>query len=195
MSFIQTYAKELVSLLVPLLTLIFNRVFKSKAKLQIGNPHKFTFLVQQPLLDDAGNVISRMQTIHTSSFVLKNAGAETAKTVELVFNWKPDCANIWPSRHFTEHSEPDGRFVMIFDNLAPAEVLGCEILSVNKELPILITARSEQCVAQPINLQPQQVVKPWVVRIVFGLFFIGLGFSVYVLIVLLQFLILRTPQP
>lgn len=195
MTFVELHAKELVALFVPILTWALNRTFRARAKLQLGNPHRFTFLVPQPLLNAEGQVVSQHQTVHTASFILKNAGAEPAKTVELVFNWKPECVNIWPSRHVTEHLEADGRFVMVFDNLAPSEVLGFELLAVNRDVPQLITARSEQCVAQPINMLPQPVAKPWQIRAFVGFAFAGLGLSVYLMLVFLQFIVLRTPQP
>lgn len=195
MSFIQMYAKELISLIVPFLTWAINRTLKSKAKLILGNPHNFTFLVQQPLLREDGTQVAPRQTAHTSSFVLKNAGTEPAKQVELVFNWKPLCLNIWPSRHITEHVEQDDRYVVILDNLAPGELVGFELLSVNADLPQLILARSEQCVAKSVELAPQPVAKPWQVKVFVSLALFGLGFSIYLLLLLLQFVILRSPLP
>ena len=37
MTFIQTYLKEIISLLAPLITLALNRVFRAKVKLRIAN--------------------------------------------------------------------------------------------------------------------------------------------------------------
>ena len=120
MEFLQAYGKELVSLAVPLITWLLNRVFKARAQLRLASPHAFTFLIPHPLLDQQGAEIAPRQTIHTRSFIIQNAGKETATKVELVFNWKPPCVNIWPSRHFVEHNEPDGRYIMVFDSLAPS---------------------------------------------------------------------------
>ena len=193
MAFLETYGKELVALLVPFITWTLNTLFRAKAKLLLASPHSFTFLVQQPRLDAQGNIISPAQTVQTISFVLRNAGKETATNVELVFNWKPLCLNVWPSRHFAEHTEPDNRYVLIFDSLAPNEVVGCELLTINDQLPVLITARSDQCAAQTIEMYPQPVVKNWLRRV--GVFFMlaGLALVVYMAILLLQFLVLKTP--
>jgi hypothetical protein len=195
MSLIETYAKELVSLIVPLVTWMLNNVFKPKAKLLLALPHTFTLLVQVPLLDKEGNQISPTQTVHTGSWLLSNAGTETAKNVELVFNWKPLCLNVWPQRHFTEHTEADNRYVIIFESLAPNEVVGCELLSINCDLPSLLNARSDQCVAKSIVMYPQPVAKAWQTRVFTVLSFAGLGLVVYLGIVLLQFLVLKTPFP
>jgi hypothetical protein len=193
MTFFETYGKEVVSLVVPLFAWALNTFFRAKAKLFLASPHTFTFLVQQPLLDPQGNQISPAQTVHTRSFMAWNAGKITATKVELVFNWKPLCINVLPSRHFEEHTEPDNRYIMIFESLAPNEYLGCEVMSINSELPHLITVRSDQCVAQTINMYPQPVVPNWKRRTAAALMLAGLALAVYISILLIQFLVLKTP--
>jgi hypothetical protein len=193
MTLIQTYGKEIIAIVIPLVTWLLNTFFKAKAKLLLASPHTFTFLVQQPLVDAQGNQVAPTQTVHTRSLMVRNAGKETATNVEWVFNWKPMCINVWPSRHFEEHIESDNRYVMIFSSLAPQEHLGCEIFSINSELPNLITVRSDQCVAQTINMYPQPIVPLWKRRIAALLLLSGLALAVYVVIVLLQFLIIKTP--
>ena len=193
MTFFETYGKEIVSLLVPILTWMLNGVFKAKAKLQVALPHQFTFLVQQPLINAEGNQVSPTQTVRTNSFIIRNAGREPASKVELVFNWKPMCLNLWPVRHYEEHVEPDNRYVLIFDSLAPNEVLGVEVLSVNYDLPNLVTVRSAECIAQNINMYPQPVISQSVRVIATVLRALGLAAAVYLAIVLVQFLVLKTP--
>jgi hypothetical protein len=193
MTLVETYGKEIVSSLVPFITFALNSLFKAKAKLLLSIPHSFTYLVQQPLLDAQGKVVSPTQTVKTNSVVLQNAGRDTATNVELVFNWKPTCINIWPSRHFTEHVEADNRYIMIFDSLAPREIIGCELLAINAELPNLVTARSDQCVSQPVEMYPQPIIKTWQRRLAILLTLAGMGVVVYLAILLLQFLVLRTP--
>ena len=194
MEFIQQYAKELFALLVPLVTWILSNRFRARAKLQLGIPHSFTFIVQEPLRDKEGNVLRETQTVHTASHVVTNSGRETATKVELVFNWKPLCINIWPSRHYEEHSGQDGRHVMVFDSLAPNEQIGFELLSVNGDLPALANARSDQCTATSIAMHPQPIVAAWKRRLVVTLLFFGLSFSIYLATLILQFLILATPS-
>lgn len=193
MMFLETYGKEIVALLVPFVTWALNTFFKAKARLLLASPHTFTFLVQQPLLNSQGAQISPSQTVHTRSLMVWNAGKETATKVEWVFNWRPSCINVWPPRHFEEHTEPDNRYVIIFDSLAPNEYLGCELFSINTQLPDLLTVRSDQCVAQTITMYPQPVVPNWRRRIAVALMFAGLALVVYTTLVLLQFLVLKTP--
>ena len=193
MTFLETYGKEIVSLLVPVITLVLNSLFKAKAKLQVALPHQFTFLVQEPLINAEGQQVSPTQTVRTNSFIIRNAGRDKATKLELVFNWKPMCINIWPVRHYEEHIEPDRRYVLIFDSLAPGEVLGAEVLTVNGDLPNLVTVRSAECTAQNINMYPQPVISNNVRRTATVLMALGLAASVYLGIVLVQFLVLRTP--
>ncbi|NTV60588.1 MAG: hypothetical protein HGA77_04695 [Chlorobiaceae bacterium] len=193
MSFFQTYAKELVSLLVPLLAWILTRFFRTKAKLILANPHSFIFLVPEPLVDADGKVITPTQTVRTASYLLRNNGSDPAKNVEIVFNWKPRCINIWPSRHITEHVEMDKRYVVVLDSLAPNEFVGFELLSVNEEVPQLVSARSEQCVAKSVEMYPQPILKPWQIRFFIVLLLIGVGTAIYILLLILQFLLLGTP--
>jgi hypothetical protein len=193
MNFLETYGKEIVSLIVPLITLALNTFFKAKAKLLLASPHTFTFIIQQPLLNSQGNQISPVQTIHTISHVINNVGKETATKIELLFNWKPLCINFWPPRHYSEQTEPDGRYTLIFDSLAPNEVMGCELLTLNSDLPSLLVVRSDQCVAKTITMYPQPMIKNWQRRISIILVLAGLSLVVYLAIWLLQFLVLKTP--
>ncbi|MGF6599805.1 hypothetical protein P3T23_004539 [Paraburkholderia sp. GAS448] len=193
MQWIQTYSKELVSLIVPFIAWVLNNKLKGKVRLQLATPHSFTFLVQEPLRGPDGNEIRPTQTVHTQSVTVRNAGREPATRLEMVFNWEPMCANVWPPRHFEKHIEPDGRYVLIFDSLSPRETVGCEILSVNRELPFVVTVRCDQCVAQPITMYPQPVVSDKMRIVAFVLMMLGLAAAVYLSILVAQFLILATP--
>jgi hypothetical protein len=191
--FLRIYAKELVSLLVPFIAWGLARFFRTRAKLVLANPHTFTFLVQEPLRDAQGNEISPTQTVRTVSYLVKNTGSEPAKNVELVLNWKPLCINIWPSRHITEHIEPDRRYVVILDSLAPNEFVGLELLSVNAEVPELVTVRSEECIAKRVEMYPQPLVKPWLARTAAIMMLAGTGVVIYLTLLVLQFLLIGTP--
>ncbi|WP_312345414.1 hypothetical protein, partial [Stenotrophomonas acidaminiphila] len=179
--------------LVPLVAWALSTFFKARARLLVARPHSFTFLVQEPLLDQNGTQISPTQTINTSSFALSNSGRETATKVEIVLNWKPQCVNLWPARHYEERIEPDNRYTMTIDSLAPREDVGFSMFSINNDLPAILIARCDQCVAQPINMEPQPIVSTWRRRTLAFLAFAGLSTLIYATIVLLQFLVLKTP--
>lgn len=191
--FLRTYGKEIFAAAVPILVWILNYVFRARAKLLYAIQHQFVYLIQEPLHDADGNIISATQNATTRSLTLTNTGRATATKVELAFNWKPLFLNVWPPRHFEEIEEPDGRYVMKFDSLAPDEFIGCNLLSVNAELPNLVTARSDQCTAKEILMYPQPHVENWKRRLAVFLVFVGFATSIYFLVVLLQLLVLKTP--
>ncbi len=193
MTFFTTYAKEIFSLLVPLLTWVLNTRLKAKAKLAWWTRHSFTFLIQEPRLDAAGNQISPSQLVRTASVIVSNKGKETSKNVEIVFNWKPQYLNIWPVRDYVEKNAPGDRYVMIFDSLSPNEDVAIELLSVNLELPDLLTVRCDQCVGDRIETISYPVVAKWKINVIRSLALVGFAGVIYIVILGLQFLLLKTP--
>jgi len=193
MEFFRLYGKEIVAALVPFIAWVLNVGFKAKARLQYSLPHTWRFIVQEPWLDSTGAQISPTQTVQTGSIYLRNPGRETATNVEVVLNWEPKCVNIWPARHFTAKKDDNGRYSAIFDSLAPGEELGIEIFSINAELPIVLTVRCDQCAAKNIPMFPQEVQSRQRRLTYSVLRWIGAATVIYGVIVLLQFLILRTP--
>ena len=193
MELFQTYAKEIVALLVPFITWLLNAPQRYRPKLMHGTRHAFTFLVQQPLVDAQGRHVSPTQTVNTASVMVQNNGRQTATKVQVVFNWKPMCINIWPSRHIEEKVDGDSRYAIIIDSLAPAEFVGFELLAVNAELPALLTVRCDQCVSSEVQMAAQPVAPAWKVRLVLTLMFFGMAAAVYVVLAGLQWLILKTP--
>ena len=194
MEFLRTYAKELVSLTVPVLSGLITWLTRNSVRLTYAMPHVFTFLVQQPLHNAQGNVVSATQTAHTQSVWFRNAGRAIAHNVEIVFNWKPMCLNIWPSRHFTESVEPDGRYVLTLATLAPREEFGFELLNINNKLPELITVRCDEGQGRLVRMYPQPAVARWRIRVALFLMFCGFVAVIYLLLIALQWLILKTPS-
>lgn len=186
------YGKEIVSLLVPFVTWLLNVGIRPRAKLIWTSPHSFKFLVQEPLRDADGNVLQPTQMVHTASIKVINTGRDTAHRVELVFNWKPPYLNLWPVRSYEEKSDGDQRHMLIFENLAPKEELGFEIMSINHDLPALLQVRSAECLAKNVGLMWFVSAPSW--RIKTARFLVLLGFSAAVwAVTLLQFLVLKTP--
>ena len=82
---------------------------------------------------------------------------------------------------------------MIFDNLSPKEEIGLEIMSINADLPALLLVRSAECTAQNVPLMWIRYVANWKINFARLLLLVGLSASVYWLIALIQFLVLKTP--
>lgn len=183
----QAYSKEIFSLLAPLFVWAVNRIFQPKAKLIRSTRYAFTYLIQEPLKAPDGAIIKPTQTVNTASISIYNAGVLPAKAVEIVFNWKPQHFNVWPSRAYSHRLSDDNRFSILLDDLAPKELFGIELISVNDPLPDLVNARSEQCAAvdQTLNLQP--ILSRWKTVVIGWLMLSGLIFSVYLALTALQF--------
>ncbi|WP_458374743.1 hypothetical protein [Pseudomonas laurylsulfatiphila] len=194
MNFISTYGKEIVSLIVPVITWLLNSGFKAKAKLVWTSPHSFTFLVQEPIHDADGNVVTPTQRVSTASIKVINSGRDTANKVELVFNFRPQYINLWPVRHYETKTDQDGRHILIFDNLSPKEEIGIEIMCINADLPPLLVVRSAECIAQSVQLMWVRFTPPWKINVVRILLLLGASTFLYWVIALIQFLVLQTPQ-
>lgn len=188
-AFLSTYSKEIVALVAPFIAWILNNRFQSRSRLIQSTRHAFTFLIQQSLIGADGKQISPTQTVNTASVSVFNAGRQLANKLEVVFNWKPQHLNMWPSRHYTENTAPDGRYSLHFENLAPKETIGFELLAVNSQLPAMVTVRSDQSVASNLPLIPQPIQPRWKLALAAWLILTGFAANVYVLTLLLQVIV------
>jgi hypothetical protein len=193
MDFIRTYGKEIISILVPILTWALNKYGKSKVNLLVSQPHKFIFLVQDPTVQADGTVDNVSKNVHTISYLIQNSSNETANKIELIFNWKPQYYNIWSPREHTTKLLDDGRYMLTFESLSPKEFFQCELLNVGSELPNLLTVRCNECVGRFIEMYPQPIVTNWLRRTIVVFIILGFVTSIYFALTLLQLIILKTP--
>jgi len=191
--FFEIYAKEIVSAVVPILLWLLTRLTQSKVKLRYASPHDFTFLVDEPVHDKDNKVVSQKQTVHTITHLVMNVGTKTATNVEVVFNVKPRYINLWPIRHFEPHLEQDDRYVMVFSSMAPREQISLHVFTLQGQSPGLLNVRSDQAIGEKIGMRMYPFVARWRVILIQALALLGLGASVYLLLELLQFIVLKTP--
>jgi len=193
MNILTQYGKEIVSIVVPFLTFILNNFFKSTNKVGVGELHQFTFIIEESIKDEDGNLNNFKKLINTKSYIIVNEGREAAKKLELIFNFKSDMhLNIWPAKSYVESYDQNDRYILTFDYIAPKENFRCEILSINNELPDLLVSRSEQGVVKPMSLYPQKVLNKYFVKFLQCCVFLGFASFIYMLILLLQWLITMT---
>ena len=79
--------------------------------------------------------------------------------------------------------------------MAPREEIGIDALIVMRDMPNLLTVRCDQSVAEQISLRWYRAVPLWRLRVLQAAMLVGLGTAVYWMIVVVQFLVLRTPAP
>jgi len=195
MNLLTQYGKEIFAFIVPVFTLILNKYFKNSAKISYGELHQFTYLINEPLLNKDGELVRQTQTVHTQSYVFRNDGKEAATNMEVIFNYPPMYLNVWPSRLFTVKNDLEQRYVMVFDYLAPKETIRCEVLAINTQVPMLLSVRCKEGIAQNIVLAPQRVFHPAFINSIRLLIFLGSVSLVYIIVVLLQWLLLKTGDP
>lgn len=186
------YGKEIVSLVIPFLTWALNVGFKRRAGLIWTVSHSFRFLVQEPIRDKDGQILQATQVVNTASIKVINNGRDTANKVELVFNWKPPYLNTWPVRLYESKSDGDNRYMLVFENLAPKEELGFEIMSINGDLPGLLSVRCAECIAIKVQLMSFPQIAKWHIKTCQFLILLGFCAAVYLTVTLLQYLILKS---
>lgn len=192
MDLLQAYAKEIVALLVPVLTWLLSSQ-RGKPRLIRAVRHAHTFHINQPLLNEAGVQIQSSQELQTASIVVHNLGSKKANNVEIVLNFQPMFVNFWPLRNKTIKPQEDDRHVIVYDTLAPGEFVGMELCSINRPLPMVVNVRSDEGPASEVRLTQLPAVPNWKRKLFVALMFLGLGTAVYLLLVLVQFLVLKTP--
>jgi hypothetical protein len=185
---ISSYSAEFATIVAVVVAFVLERLARPKAKLIYSVRHAFTFIVDQPLVDSNGNELESKQFVNTASISVSNLGVEKADNIELVFNWRPQFINVWPSRYYEQKDCSDGRHSLILSTLAPGEVFGAEIMSINAALPGINNVRSDQCEATSVPMIPQVLQPRWKVALVALFLFIGVGTAIYAAVLGVQFL-------
>lgn len=186
LSIAQSYSKELAALAAVLITWALNRYARPRARLLYSVRHAFTYLLEEPFRDADGNIVAERQSINTASFVISNDGRDTAKNVEIVFNWRPMFMNVWPARHFEHRLSDHNRYSLLFASLAPKENINVELIGINAALPELVTVRSDEVIAQERAMMLQPVLPNWKVFTFSYLGLAGIAVTGYVVALVIQ---------
>ena len=165
-SFVQTYIKEIISVGGLFVAWFLNTRMQPKARLHCGTRHDGNILLNEPTFDQAGNLLYTTKLVEMRSTSFVNSGRNPATNVEITYNWKPQHCNVWPARNYTTAVTDSGRFTFKLGTLAPKEhvvvdILGVLIGSGGTTLPMMNSAKCDQCVARSVELAPQIVFKPW----------------------------------
>jgi hypothetical protein len=189
MDFVKLYSREIVSLLVPVLTAVLAWVMQRPPKV-IWSIHNLRFfLAEETVAVENGPPQKKNHAIRAASVFVQNSGRMAAQGVEIVFNWRPQHFNVWPQREYVEILNPDGRFIVKLSGLGPKEFLGIDVLTINAELPDLIQVRSGHGAGTRIQMHPQQIHPRWKLLLAACLMFVGFVALLWALIALLQFIL------
>ena len=180
------YSKEIGALVIGFFIALFTRAIQPRARLIQSVRHQFHYLVQEPVRNADGEIVSPTQNVKVVSVSIANTGRLPATKVELVFNWRPQFFNVWPLRHYEERVHFDNRYSIILDSLAPKESFGVNLLSVNREIPELCNVRSEQCEAVEREMIPQIVIKRPLFITLWILLTVGFFATIYIILSVIQ---------
>lgn len=125
--------------------------------------------------------------IHTAAYTILNLGRETARSVEIVFNFAPQTCSVWPQRHYLEKTNPEGRWSLVFETLNAKERIDIHLLGVT-ELPELLTLRCEGRSGVEIQTWTVKRYPAWIYTTALLGLFLGAAAAVYGLIVVVQLL-------
>lgn len=210
MEWFQQYAKEIVSALLPLISWLMQRKWRAKNKLVWAVAHQFTYLLpERNASPPSGAAIAnpaaaqktfatsdsgRLFNVHTQAIVIQNDGTDPVTAVEIVFNWAPQNWNLWPPRQFeVRENDKDRRYSIIFDSLSSGEYVSIQQLVAEGNLPEVLNVRSKEQVGRLVRIRPTKVVPLGVQKFMQTMFFMGIGLTCYLLIILVKTLVLQTP--
>lgn len=154
---------------------LLSKYARARARLVFSVRHASTIQIDEPLKDAEGKLIAQRQFIHTASVTVSNVGTDTAKNVELVFDYRPMFLSIWPVRHYEERQSAHNTFSLLFASLAPNEALNVEAVAINAGLPAVATVRSDEATAEQRVLNWQPVQPPW--KVAMWVWFATLGIA------------------
>ncbi|MDE2165480.1 MAG: hypothetical protein KGJ66_03980 [Alphaproteobacteria bacterium] len=179
------FKDQLISLASAMVLLGIGYLFQARARLVWAHAHSFVFLLQAQ--GQAATPIPQNFNVYTASVYIGNLGRRVSATeVEVTFNWEPPNYNIWPVRPYNVRHNPDGRFTLIFPNLAPQEQFQIELLSANNQLPSVLNVRSKECVGRRIQMRPMRAFPSWFNVTVVTLLILGIAAIFYVVIELIR---------
>jgi len=155
--------------------LIIERLVRPKSRVIIGARHEFTFLLR------ANEQQPQARLIRTRDVTVQNMGRGVARSVDIIFNYRPEHFEIWPSVRFTESVNPDNRFIIRVDRLNPRQYVQIEMLSGN-ELPRLMEVSYEG--GQGVEKDTAWIIRPKkaIVFSIFSLALFGLFCLIYLII-------------
>jgi hypothetical protein len=184
-----TYSKELVAFGLALLASLIQWSLRAKPRLwwSVHSPRAFLHSYKIPRENQPP--LDKNDIYNSSSFSLNNSGRATAQDVEIVFNWRPQLLNLWPQRLYTEHENPEGRFIIKIGTLGPKEFIGIDMLSCNRDLPAIVQVRAAVGSTKNIAMYPQRIFPKWMNMLLMYFTFLGFATSIYFAFVVLQFAI------
>jgi len=180
-----------LALFAPLATHVWFRFLEKKPNLIWTGRHGFLFLVPATeqkaeakateSKESGGSTKRNPYRYYTRGYHFRNAGGASVTNLEIIFNYKPEHFELHEPLKYSEHLNPDGRFIIQIDKLAPKSHFDLELLSAF-ELPSIARVGSDSgdAAAKNFNFIPNPSVPFKVFAI--GAMIIGIFVAAYLAI-------------
>ncbi len=186
LQFVQNYAPQLVAAGLTLILGVIQWLFKPIVKLQWGLSHGFIHSLH-PINREQEPPLPAI-SVHTTSYIMINQGKKTAHNVVSTFNYQPASIEIWPQRDFETSVNPNGKYIIKFDTLAPKEQFSINLITIDRHAPDLLNVRCDEACGQQINIWP---VRQWPQAFLYFLTMLlafGVFATIYLFILFISFL-------
>jgi len=163
------------------------RALRPRSRVVYWSPHRFEF--NFPLPQPLGANPPHTAAVTTYAITVQNSGKQRAEAIQVVHNSQPGLYGMWPARQHVagmRTSGPNQIHVIEVSELAPNEFFVLEFISASPP-PQFLYVRSRDGYAQHAPVTLQWVVPPWVNRIKFLIYYVGLVFSAYWVVKALEF--------
>lgn len=143
---------------------------KDRPKLLYWLPGSFIFQLKEPEI-----------TLRTDSLTIQNSGRESASSVEIIHQSRPDHFQFSTPVNFVEETTPSGEHVIIIKSLGPKEYVNIQLMS-HTNLPVLLNVRAASGPAKQIQVHLQPILSKLVQISAAALMLIGMGLIIYWLV-------------
>jgi hypothetical protein len=147
---------QIIAVILTALMAVIRHWLKPKALVIWGTSHGFTFIIPKEASPASGPF-----PVHTGTVFVQNVGKGVAEDIEVVFNYRPQHFQLWPSLNYDVAENPEHRFTIRIKNLGPREYTTVEMLSANVELPTTLRVRTPCGEAKSVMYAPMRLYSRW----------------------------------
>jgi hypothetical protein len=175
----------LVSFLLTTLVTVIIYLFRPKVKLIWGSKSDFKHIMRSRENTDIKKPKQSEQqplVVHSAHYFIKNTGQTEAKNVEIVLNFPPDEISVWPQRQYGLSVNNENRQIIFLPFIGSKESLDILLLSVGKELPMLMNVKCPESNGRQVRIDYHRVLPKWIYFGTWSLIFLGVAFALEKLI-------------
>lgn len=168
----------------------FTRIVSPKPKVTWGTTNENVFGVPYTPLptEEQPNPAPRKNFFYARNLWIWNGGNASAESVEITLNWKPEHIDWYPYFNVEEKFLQNDHYMICVPEINPKTGLSISMLSMNNSLPDVTGIWSKGHNAKKIEFMNQRKFPMWFNILGTLILLLGLAASVYLVILLIQFL-------